>query len=179
MPAGPRLPSARRSCCAVRNRSTFCWDVLRARARSAACIVEPMKRPINRRHRGVDLVHLAAGDGTILSSWDSSRRCGARVPGCGAVHRISAASVASNIAPLPASSRRAAAPAFCRDWLLIVTKKLRLDVGSVTCGVIHELAMAGAVEISGLVESGGAVVGSADAGERRQYRGLVRAVPQP
>ena len=37
--------------------------------------------------------------------------------------------------------------------------------------------MAGAVKFPGLVKSAGLVVGSADAGQRRQYRGLVLAVP--
>src|SRR5215475_8109141 len=60
-----------------------------------------------------------------------------------------------------------------------VTELLRSNVSSVTRGAIHEFAMAGAVEVLGLVKSARLVVVAVDARERHQYRGLVLALPLP
>ena len=65
----------------------------------------------------------------------------------------------------------------CRDPSRFVTELLHSNVSSVTRGASDEFGMAGAVKFPGLVKSPGLVVGSADAGQRRKYRGLVRAVP--
>src|SRR3984893_8961648 len=58
-----------------------------------------------------------------------------------------------------------------------VTELLQASVGSVTRGAVHECGMAGAVKVPGLVKSPGLVVGSVDPGQRREYRGLVLALP--
>ena len=65
----------------------------------------------------------------------------------------------------------------CRDPPRFVTELLQSNVSSVTRGASDEFGMAGAAEFPGLVKSPGLVVGSADAGQRRKYRDLVRAVP--
>src|SRR6202171_3351666 len=79
------------------------------------------------------------------------------------------------LAITPASTRRTLI--FSRDWPRSMTELLQSDVSSVTCGAVHEFGMAGAVKFPGLVESPGLVVESVDRGQRRKYRGLVRAVP--
>src|SRR5262245_10408675 len=61
----------------------------------------------------------------------------------------------------------------------IMTELIQSNECLIACGAIHEFGMAGAVKVPGLVKSGGAVVGSVDAGEWRKYRGLVLAVPLP
>src|ERR1700704_5902667 len=70
---------------------------------------------------------------------------------------------------------------FCREWPRFVTELLQSNVSSVTGGVVHEFGMAGAVKFAvsfpGLVKSPGLVVESVNPGQRRQYRGLVLAVP--
>src|SRR5438309_8910320 len=75
----------------------------------------------------------------------------------------------------PASTRRT--HNFVRDSRGIMTGLLQSNVSSVKCGAVHEFGMAGAVKFPGLVKSPGLVVEPADPGQRRQYRGLVRAVP--
>src|ERR1700743_1614429 len=82
---------------------------------------------------------------------------------------------------------------FCRDPLRFVTLLIQIDVSSALFGAnSHEFGVAGAagfpevasflgaflIEVLGLVKSSGLVVESADAGQRRQYRGLVLAVPR-
>jgi hypothetical protein len=56
-----------------------------------------------------------------------------------------------------------------------------LDVSSIKGGAADEFGLAGAVEFRvkflGLVKSSGLVVGYVDPGQRRKYRGLVRALP--
>src|SRR5438445_2468429 len=66
-----------------------------------------------------------------------------------------------------------------------VTELIPLDVSSIKCGAADEFGVAGAVKFRvkflvkflGLVKSAGLVVGYVDPGQRRKYRGLVRAVP--
>src|SRR6202171_2431497 len=83
------------------------------------------------------------------------------------------------LAITPASTRRTLI--FSRDWPRSMTELLQSNVSSVTRGAVHEFGMAGAVKFPvkfpGLVKSPGLVVGRVDPGQRRKYRGLVRAVP--
>src|SRR3984885_14091145 len=65
----------------------------------------------------------------------------------------------------------------CRESIRSVTELIRPSVSSVKYGAVDEFGMAGAVNFPGLVESPGVVVESADAGQRPEHRGLVRAVP--
>src|SRR5437879_473741 len=66
----------------------------------------------------------------------------------------------------------------CRDRRRFVTELLQANVNSVKSGSVDEAGMAGGpVKFPGLVKSGDLVVGPVDAGQRRQYRGLVRVEP--
>src|SRR6267154_1764470 len=75
---------------------------------------------------------------------------------------------------------------FCRDWPRFVTELQQSNVSSVTRGAIDEFGMAGtlrfalrfALKFPCLVKSPGLVVEFVDVGQRRQYRGLVPAVPK-
>jgi hypothetical protein len=60
-----------------------------------------------------------------------------------------------------------------------MTELLQSSVSSIARGVIHEFEIAGAVKFACMVKPAGVVVGHVDAGEQRQYRGLVLAVPLP
>src|SRR5260221_2905952 len=65
-----------------------------------------------------------------------------------------------------------------RNRRRFVTELLQANVNSVKSGAVDEFGMAvGAVNLPGLVKSGELVVGPADAGQRRQYRSLVRVEP--
>src|SRR4051812_4851492 len=74
---------------------------------------------------------------------------------------------------------------FCRGWTQSMTELLQASISLVTFGATHEFGMADAVKFpvrfpvsfAGLVKSPGLVVGPADHGQRRKYRGLVLAVP--
>src|SRR3984893_15827259 len=80
------------------------------------------------------------------------------------------------LAIIPASTRHTTY--FSRDRPRSMTELIQSNVSSVTRGAVHEFGMAGAVKFPGLVKATGLVVGSVDHGQRRKYRGLVRAVPR-
>src|SRR5438128_11313600 len=79
--------------------------------------------------------------------------------------------------------QRPSSPARLRAHIFVVTDRefvtelLQPNVSSVTRGAVDESGMALAAKFPGLVKSPGLVVGPVDRGQRRQYRGLVGAVP--
>ena len=58
-----------------------------------------------------------------------------------------------------------------------MTRLLPPNLSCVTGELVHESGMACTVAVSGLVKSRGVVVEFFDAGQRRQYRALVLAIP--
>src|SRR3984957_14023073 len=66
----------------------------------------------------------------------------------------------------------------CRDPPYFVTELIRLDVRWIKYGAVDETGIEHAITFTGLVQSRVLVVGDADAGQRRQYRGLDSDVPR-
>src|SRR6202012_1483994 len=65
----------------------------------------------------------------------------------------------------------------CRDSPHFVTELIRINVRSIKYGALDETGIASPITRPGLDQSAVLVVGNADAGQRREHRGLVSALP--